>query len=261
MNELQIFNNPQFGEIRAARIDEKPYFVGIDVARMLKYAKPSQAVIDHCKGIRKLGIPSDGGIQETNMIPEGDVYRLIIKAADQSKSPDIKAKAEGMESWIFDEVVPSVIKTGQYSQISTSQLSPELQMFNTIFQSVAKMEIERKQLTERMDKTEQTITIVKETFAWRDDNWRKQVNCLINKASRGSKDYQEKRNESYRLLEERAGCDLAVRLRNLKARLENEGATKTRIAQANKLDVIEADKRLKEIYTNIVKEMALAYTM
>ena len=69
-------------------------FVGVDVARALDYAKPSQAIIDHCKGIRKLGIPLPGGEQETNRIPEGDIYRLIVKVADQSKSPIVRAKAE-----------------------------------------------------------------------------------------------------------------------------------------------------------------------
>ncbi|GHT93657.1 hypothetical protein FACS1894122_09210 [Alphaproteobacteria bacterium] len=90
MDNLEIFNNAEFGNIRATEIERKSYAVGVDVARALDYAKPSQAVIDHCKGIRKLGIPSFNQygaevIQETNVIPESDIYRLIIKAADQSR--------------------------------------------------------------------------------------------------------------------------------------------------------------------------------
>jgi len=114
MSELQVFSNQEFGDIRAVDVDGKPYAVGVDVARALDYAKPSQAVIDHCKGIRKLGIPSAGGIQETNVIPEGDIYRLIAKAADQSRNPDIRAKATRFESWVFDEVLPSIRKHGAY---------------------------------------------------------------------------------------------------------------------------------------------------
>ena len=64
MRELQVFSNQEFGEIRAVDVDGNPYAVGIDVARALDYAKPSHAVIDHCKGIRNLGIPSAGGIQK-----------------------------------------------------------------------------------------------------------------------------------------------------------------------------------------------------
>lgn len=114
MNEIMIFNNPEFGEVRMIEHAGKEYAVGVDVARALEYANPSKAVIDHCKGITKLGIPSSGGDQETNCIPEGDIYRLITKAADQSKNPAIKEKAERLEHWIFDEVLPSIRKHGAY---------------------------------------------------------------------------------------------------------------------------------------------------
>jgi prophage antirepressor-like protein len=97
MNELQIFENADFGKIRMVEIDGKPYAVGVDVARALEYASPSKAVIDHCKGITKLGIPSKGGVQETNVIPEGDIIRLITKAADQSKNENIHAVVAQME--------------------------------------------------------------------------------------------------------------------------------------------------------------------
>jgi prophage antirepressor-like protein len=114
MNKPQIFNHPMFGEVRAVEFDGKPYFVGVDVARALEYSNPSKAILDHCKGVSKLGIPSAGGIQETNIIPEGDVWRLIVKAADQSRNPEIKAKAEKFERWIFDEVLPTIRRTGGY---------------------------------------------------------------------------------------------------------------------------------------------------
>lgn len=125
MNELQIFNNPEFGEIRMIEIDGKPHAVGVDVARALEYVKPSRAVIDHCKGIRKLGIPSGRGIQETNCIPEGDIYRLIIKAADQSRNPQIKEVASRYESWIFDDVLPTIRKTGKYETLNQRQRTKE----------------------------------------------------------------------------------------------------------------------------------------
>ena len=97
MNDLKIFSNSKFGEIRIAEIDGKPYAVGIDVARVLEYTNPSKAVIDHCKGVTKLGIPSEGGVQETNVIPEGDIYRLIMKASDQSKNLEIKKRQKNLK--------------------------------------------------------------------------------------------------------------------------------------------------------------------
>ena len=106
MNQLQIFNNPEFGQVRAIEKDGKTYFVGIDIARALGYSNPSKAVIQHCKGVTKLGIPSQGGVQETNCITEGDMYRLIT----HSELPS----AEKFETWVFDEVLPSIRKNGGY---------------------------------------------------------------------------------------------------------------------------------------------------
>jgi prophage antirepressor-like protein len=126
MNELQIFNSPEFGQVRTVQLNSKTYFVGIDVATALEYANPSKAIINHCKGVTKLGIPSQGGTQETNVIPEGDIYRLVIKAADQSRSQKVKEKAERFENWVFDEVLPSIRKTGTYQpsmlEIAETQL-------------------------------------------------------------------------------------------------------------------------------------------
>lgn len=106
MNELQIFNSEEFGQVRTVEIDGKIYFVGIDIAKALGYLNPSKAVIQHCKGVTKLGIPSKGGKQKTNCIPEGDLYRLIT----HSELPS----AERFESWVFDEVLPTLRKTGTY---------------------------------------------------------------------------------------------------------------------------------------------------
>lgn len=113
-NSLKIFDNPEFGAVRIVTYKARQYAVGVDVARVLEYANPSKAVIDHCKGVSKLGIPSAGGEQETNIIPVGDIYRLIVHAADQSRNLEIKAKAERFESWIFDIVLPSIHQTGKY---------------------------------------------------------------------------------------------------------------------------------------------------
>lgn len=107
MKDIQIFNNPEFGELRTIEEGDKIYFVATDAARMLGYAKPSNAVSAHCKGALKRGIPTSGGVQQMNVIPEGDLYRLIVN----SELPS----AEKFESWVFDEVLPAIRKTGGYS--------------------------------------------------------------------------------------------------------------------------------------------------
>ncbi|MBM7835720.1 phage antirepressor [Clostridium sardiniense] len=104
-NELEIFKNQEFGEVRSLMIDEKPYFVGKDIAKCLGYSNPRDAISRHCKGVVKHDSFKEGG-QMIGLIPEGDIYRLIIK----SKLP----KAQQFESWVMDEVLPTIRKHGAY---------------------------------------------------------------------------------------------------------------------------------------------------
>ena len=77
MNELQIFQNEEFGEIRTIEEDGKVLFCASDVAKALGYARPNDAVTAHCRATVKHSTPISGKIQEINFIPEGDVYLLI----------------------------------------------------------------------------------------------------------------------------------------------------------------------------------------
>lgn len=104
--KLQIFNNEEFGRVRTAQIDDKPYFVAADIANALGYTNPRDAVLRHCKGVVKRDTPTSSGTQQMSYINEGDVYRLIMR----SKLPS----AERFESWVMDEVLPSIRKNGGY---------------------------------------------------------------------------------------------------------------------------------------------------
>lgn len=107
LNELQIFQNDEFGQVRTVDIDGKTYFVANDVAKALGYSNPSKATNDHCKNaIKEWGNDSLGRPAEFKVIPEGDIYRLIIK----SQLPSV----DRFERWIFDEVIPTIRKTGAY---------------------------------------------------------------------------------------------------------------------------------------------------
>jgi prophage antirepressor-like protein len=103
---MQVFENHEFGELGVLMYDGKPYFPASDCAKVLGYTNPNAAVIRHCKGILKRDTPSAGGMQSINFIPEGDLYRLIVR----SKLP----AAERFEKWVFDEVLPSIRKHGAY---------------------------------------------------------------------------------------------------------------------------------------------------
>ena len=106
--ELKILEHSDFGEIRT-QVDDKGniLFAGSDVAKVLDYSKPANAVTNHCKGVTVLMTPTNGGVQKIKYITEGDLYRLIIN----SKLPS----AEIFEKWVFDEVLPSLRKYGMYA--------------------------------------------------------------------------------------------------------------------------------------------------
>jgi formate dehydrogenase maturation protein FdhE len=145
-----------------------------------------------------------------------------------------------------------------------------MQMFKHMFDAAAKMEIEQTQMkrqiaqiSEKAEATQNTLEDIKETIIYRDQDWRRYINRLFNKAvaNSGTGDYQGFRNETYRMLEPRAGCRLDKRLNSLKSRMALNGAAKAQIDAATKLDVIENDKKLKEIYTFIIKELAIRYSV
>ncbi len=104
--DLKIFQNSEFGELGVLTIDGKEYFPATQCAAILGYKSPKDAIYAHCKGAIKHRLPTNGGIQDVKYIPEGDLYRLIIR----SKLP----AAERFERWVFDEVLPELRKNGSY---------------------------------------------------------------------------------------------------------------------------------------------------
>lgn len=113
MNEIQIFNHADFGEVRTIMENGNVLFCGSDVAKALGYAKPQNAIAAHCKGALKRGIPTTGGEQEMSFIPESDLYRLVFR----SKLPG----AEKFTDWVTSEVLPSIRKHGAYMTPETLQ--------------------------------------------------------------------------------------------------------------------------------------------
>lgn len=109
-NQMQLFKNEQFGDVRVIEEAGKYLFCGSDVAKALGYARPNDAITAHCRCTAKRSIPHpQAANKEIDMIfiPEGDVYRLIA----HSKLP----AAEQFERWVFDDVLPSIRKHGLYA--------------------------------------------------------------------------------------------------------------------------------------------------
>lgn len=119
MNELRIFENAEFGNLRTIMIDEEPWFVGKDVAEALGYSDTYDAIKKHVddedkQNWRNACFESPRGM---TIINESGVYSLILR----SKLPTAKK----FKRWVTSEVLPSIRKTGQYT---LSQLTPEQEM-------------------------------------------------------------------------------------------------------------------------------------
>jgi len=133
MNDLQVFNNTEFGELNVLIADGKEYFPATDCARILGYINPQEAIRTHCKGVREFLTPTQGGKQNVRYIPEGDLYRLIAR----SKLP----AAERFEHWIFDEVLPSIRKHGAY--LTPEKIEEVLSNPDTIIRLATDLKAER----------------------------------------------------------------------------------------------------------------------
>jgi hypothetical protein len=162
------------------------------------------------------------------------------------------------EAWDAYEMLVDDYYRKKESEIDVSLLSPELQMFKQTFDAVAKIQLESSETKKKLNEVQSTVQTIKETFIKKDEDWRKSINGMLNSAARKlGGNYRDLRTKSYNLLEERGRCNLNIRLANLKERLAESGATKTKINQTTRMDVIESDPRLKEIYTTIVKEFSI----
>ena len=151
MHELKIFETHEFGQVRTVELDGKPYFVGIDIAKALGYANAQDAIKKHCRWVAKCDVPhpqSKTKTLEVNVIPEGDLYRLISHSELSS--------AEKFESWVFDEVLPSIRKHGMYA---TDELldNPDL-----LIQVATALKEEREKNQFLLNQTEQQIKVIEE---------------------------------------------------------------------------------------------------
>ena len=119
MNELQIFKNEEFGEIRTIEVNNQPWFVGKDVADILGYSNPQKAIRDHIKDKHKT-VNETFTVNGTApvLIDEAGVYSLVMR----SKLP----KAEEFQEWVTSEVLPTIRKTGGYINGSEAMSDSEI---------------------------------------------------------------------------------------------------------------------------------------
>ena len=117
-DEIQVFNNPEFGSVRTLDENGAVLFCASDVATSLGYVRPNDAVATHCRAAVKRRTPISGKMQEINFIPESDLYRLVFR----SKLP----AAEKFTEWVTSEVQPSIRRSGGYINGQESMTPEEL---------------------------------------------------------------------------------------------------------------------------------------
>ena len=146
--------------------------------------------------------------------------------------------------------------------IDFSQLSPELQMFSRIFQSVAEQQLEQKRQAEKVEQLDKKVDSIKDVIALNPNSWRTDSAKIINKIALQMGGYEHIkaiREESYKLLEERMGVALSIRLSNKKKTQALNGVSKSKIDKLNQLDVIADDKKLIQGKVSVIKDMAIKY--
>lgn len=140
MNDIQLFTSNEFGTIRTVEQDGKVLFCGKDVATALGYSNTKDALAKHCKGVaNRYPLKTDGGTQQFRFITEGDLYRLIAS----SKLPS----AQRFESWVFDEVLPSIRRQGGYMAAREDE-TPEEIMASALMLAKDTMDRQQREIAE-----------------------------------------------------------------------------------------------------------------
>lgn len=149
----------------------------------------------------------------------------------------------------------------------SEDLSPQMKLLYGLCDQLAQAEREAKEAKQIADsaketaqKAVETTENIKEAVKPVFNNWREEVNKKFNRIQRNAdKPFNTLRVEMYSELERRAGCDLETRLRNKKQRMSESGCTKKEISDYNRMDIIEEDKKLREIFSKIVSEYEIKY--
>lgn len=239
-NEIKVFKNDMFGELYILIVDGKEYFPATDVAKILGYADPHKAIKQHTKKdgwVNHPVIDSLGRNQEKKFINEGNLYRLIVK----SKLPE----AEKFEQWVFDEILPTIRKTGGYVSNDEMFINTYLPfaddqtklLFKGTLETVRKQnEMIQKQQKEIEYKEDVIINLVdKVTLAEK----RQILNKVVRRA--GRENISKRWKALYEQFEMKYHVDLERRLNTY----NNENKPKLR----NKLDYIDkVMNKIPEIY-------------
>lgn len=246
MNELQIFNNPEFGDMRIIELNGEPWFVGKDVATALGYVEPTKAVRERVdsedRGVSKIDTPS--GAQEMTIINESGLYSLVLS----SKLPSAKK----FKRWVTSEVLPALRKHGSYQgrpKSSAEMFYAQAQINMEVEQRMTELEQANRDVTRKFSETVALFSLP----AVSKDDWQAEMNRAINRLCEGyGLNHQTTRGDMYAELENEVGCNLTARQSRLRERLRRNGATAKEANAVTKLTVIAQDAKLRVAFEGIV---------
>ena len=247
-NKLQIFNNPEFGQIRTLEIGGEPWFAGKDVAEALGYSNTKDALSRHVDEEDKRGsrFPTPSGEQTMTFINESGLYSLVLC----SKLPSAKK----FKRWITSEVLPALRKTGSYqaNPMTAAQM----------FAMQAQINLEQEQRLALMEKkTDYLSDSVKQLCkpVISNDTWQNEMLRRVRSlCAEHDLNYQQFIADLYKELEESAGVNLETRQKRKRERLELQGAKYAERQAVSKLSIIAEDRKLREILSGIVQNHAAA---
>lgn len=210
-------------------------------------------------------IVSSDEIRTSGLFPISDSDHMQkVLMTEQGYLKLVKSFTDDLAWEVQDQLVDSYFKV---RQVTSEELSPELQMLQGLLNQMVQKELADKERDRQIaearriaDEAVKTTENIKEAVKPIFDNWREEINSKFNRIQKNAdKPFNLLRGEMYTELECRAGCDLSARLRNKRQRMANKGLTKTEINNANKMDIIGEDKKLREIFSKIVQEYEIRY--
>ena len=264
-NQLKTFFNEEFGEIRTTLVDNEPWFVARDVCKCLDIAYASKAVerLDEDeKGMKSFRTP--GGTQSMLVVNEYGLYNLIFRSN--------KEESKNFRRWVMHEVIPAIRKTGMYMVTQPKSNAEMLLMFA---QNAVEMERrinfleesntnQKKELfevkTEAKDNKE-AIDSFRAIFSYKDEDWRNMSRYVVSEIAKKTVE-QPATKAALKLRTEAVWKEAYYRLTsatNVKLNLRQRNRIQERGKKVSKLQVIAEDNRLRKIFTNIIKEMAVQY--
>ena len=266
MNELMIFNNEEFGQVRTITINNEPWFVGKDVAEALKYKNTRQAIATNVseedKGVHS--IDTLGGKQNVTLINESGLYSLIFG----SKLPSAKK----FKTWVTSDILPSIRKTGGYVSNDDMFINTYLPfaddttkaLFKTTLTTVRKqneviaaqnkqIETQKKEISEQKEEIDHKKDVIS---GLTDEISLPEMRQVLNKVlNRKTSRFQERWGTLYREFELKYHVNLKIRLENYN--IKNKPKCKSKLDYIDKVmnQLPDLYNLACKLYENDIKEM------